>query len=200
MRIERINKEKTNPVELREVIAGPEDAKFIEELQAKTRTDSLKDVNGEPVFAADSLEFILSIINSRRGVVALYFNGDDFVGFFELTCPDDSHELEDEYHLSNYLPNADIENMGVAESFVVMPKYRGNHLQTQMFSRMEEMAEERGITSLIGTVHPENIYSCNSFDAAGYNTVVLFESHGGPRYLKYKEVQKLEKDSNFKRV
>ena len=57
-----------------------------------------------------------------------------------------------------------------------------------MFKRMEELASERKTTSLIGAVHPENIYSCQNLDKAGYTTAVSFEAHGGPRLLKYKEV------------
>ena len=192
MEIDKINKENIEPIELTEIIATPEYAKSIEKIQASIRKNAIKDKNGESVFAADDEKFILSIINSKRGEVVLYFNGDDFVGFFELTCPDDPHELEEEYNISKFLSNADISNMGVAESVVVMPKYRGNHLQAKMFKRMEEIAKDRGITSLIGTVHPENIYSCNNFDIAGYNTVTLFEAHGGPRLFKYKEVPILD--------
>ena len=201
MIIKKINKQPVEPRELIEVVAGPQDAKLVEDLQQHVRKNAMKDKNGEPVFAADSKEFIESIINSKRGIVVCYFTKDeegkdDFVGFFELTCPDDPNELEEEYHISQYLPNADISNMGVAESFAVMPKFQGNHLQVQMFRRMEEIAASRGITSLIGTVHPENIYSCASFDASNYQTVVQFEAHGGPRYLKYKEIPILDRDNN----
>ena len=73
-----------------------------------------------------------------------------------------------------------------------MPKYRGNGLQAQWFARMEEVAEQRGITSLVGTVHPENVYSCNNFDISNYETIAQIESHGGPRYLKYKDVGKVK--------
>lgn len=83
--------------------------------------------------------------------------------------------------------------MGVAESFVVMPAYRGNGLQAAMFQRMEEVALERGITTLIGTVHPENVYSCHNFDVCGYETKAEIQSHGGPRYLKYKAVVPVKK-------
>ena len=178
-----------NDINLTEVVATKEFAPKIAEIQKIIRKNSLKDKNGEPVFATDSSEFIESIIDSKRGIVVMYFNKDDWVGFFELTCPDDSSELEEEYNVSKYLPNDDINNMGVAESIVVFPKYRGNHLQAKMFERMEEIAAERGITSLIGTVHPENKYSCDNFDVSGYKTVAEIQSHGGPRFLKYKDVK-----------
>ena len=196
MIIKRINKQDIEPIELTEVIAVAEDAEFIETLQKQISKNAIKDKNGESVFATDSKEFIQSIINSKRGIVVLYFNKDDFVGFFELTCPDNPEELEQEYSISKYIPNADINNMAVAESVVVMPKYQGNHIQVQMFNRMEEIATERNITSIIGTVHPENIYSCASFDAAKYKTVVEFEAHGGPRYLKYKDIS-MDKNNNY---
>ena len=179
-----------NDINLTEVVATKDFAPKIAEIQKRIQQSSLKDKSGTPVFATDSSEFIESIIDSKRGIVVMYFNKDDWVGFFELTCPDDPSELEEEYNVSKYLPNVDINNMGVAESIVVLPEYRGNHLQVRMFERMEEIAAERDITSLIGTVHPENKYSCDNFDAAGYDTVVEIQSHGGPRFLKYKDVKK----------
>ena len=194
MRIEKINGLEIEPRELIEVVATEDNAAFIAKVQEYTRQNALRDKSGESVFAADSLEFILSIIRSKRGEVVMYFDGSNFVGFFELTCPDNPQELEEEYGLSKYLPDADITNMGVAESFVVMPEYRGNHLQAKMFERMEMMASERGITSLIGTVHPENTFSCHNFDVSDYETAAVFEAHGGPRLLKYKEVYKMTKD------
>ena len=47
---------------------------------------------------------------------------------------------------------------------------------------------ERGITSLIGTVHPENKYSVNNFKKAGYNTVTIFKVFYGERLFEYKPV------------
>ena len=171
-------------IEFKEVIASTKDAKFIEEIQIQTRDDSF------PLFASDSLDFILSIINSKRGIIVLYFNDDELVCLFELSCSDNPYEIEEKYHISKYLQNIDINNMAVAESFIVMPKYRGKKLQEKMFIRMEEIARNRGITSIIGTVHPDNIYSNNNFELLGYNTIASIVAHGGPRLLKYKDLSK----------
>ena len=187
MYIEKINGQPIQRKELKEVKATLADSQEIADIQAQIRLNALKDKSGQSVFAADSKEFIESIIKSKRGAIMLYYNDDELVGFMELTCPDEAHELVEEYGLEEHLPHEDYENMGVAESFVVFPKYRGNGLQAQMFERMEELALEKGITSLIGTVHPENIYSCHNFDVCDYETVAEIQSHGGPRFLKYKK-------------
>ena len=55
-----------------------------------------------------------------------------------------------------------------------------------MLQRIEEIAKERGITSLIATVHPKNIYSCNNFDLCNYKTITKLNLYGSERYLKYK--------------
>ncbi len=193
MKIDKINHKEIEPKELTEIIATTNMAESIAKVQSIIQKSVLRDKNDQPVFATDSANFIKSIINSKRGEVVLYFNEDDLVGFFELTCPDNPKEIEEEYNISKYLPNADINNMGVAESIVVLPEYRGNHLQYKMFKRMEELASERNLTSLIGTVHPENVYSCENFEKSGYTTATRFEAHGGPRLLKYKEVAPIKK-------
>ena len=195
MHIDKVNGMPIERRELTEVVAGLQHAQFIADVQTEIRKGVLRDKNNEPVFAADSKEFVESIIQSRRGEILIYFDGNELVGFFELTCPDNPKELVEDYDLDKHLPYDDVANMGVAESFVVMPKYRGNALQVQMFRRMEEIATERGITSLIGTVHPDNPYSCNSFDKAGYSTVTEIQSHGGPRLLKLKYVDKKKVNS-----
>lgn len=189
MLIEKIDKKLVHPIELREVIATEKDAKFIEQIQIEIQKDTLDDGNGKKVFAIDNIDFIMSIINSKRGVIVLYFNDKEFVSLFELSVPDNPYELEEKYHISKYLPDVDINNIGVAETLLVMPKYRGNHLQVKMFKRMEQIAKECNITSLIGTVHPKNIYSSNSFDIAGYDTISIIDCHGGTRFLKYKDIQ-----------
>ena len=189
MEIHKINNVNIKPIELTEVFAGSEDAELIHYLQKQMNEISKKDKTGQSVFAVDDVDFILSIINSKRGDVVLYYNGDELVGFFELTCPDNPEDLEEEYNISKYLPEIDILNTGVAESFVVLPKYRGNGLQVKMFERMEELAGERGITSLIGTVHPENDVSISNFKKAGYNTVTKFKVYYGERIFEYKSIK-----------
>lgn len=188
MEIHKINNVNIKPIELIEVFANPEDAELIYNLQKQMNAISKKDKNGESVFAVDDVDFILSIINSKRGDIVLYYNDDELVGFFELTCPDNPNDLEEEYNISKYLPEIDISNTGVAESFVVLPKYRGNGLQVKMFERMEELASERGITSLIGTVHPENDVSISNFKKAGYNTITKFKVFYGERIFEHKTV------------
>ena len=97
------------------------------------------------------------------------------------------------YNLKKYLPNEDYVNMRVAESIVVLKQHRGNRLQVQMFERLEELTRTNKITTIIGTVHPKNIYSCNNFDICGYKTIPEIKVHGGPRYLKHKLINKKTK-------
>ena len=63
-----------------------------------------------------------------------------------------------------------------------------------VLARIEELAKKRGITSLIGVVHPENVYSCNNFKLANYRTITLFKAPYGQRLLKYKPLVKNSKE------
>ena len=188
MEINKINRKKIEKKELKEVLATLEDSQEIANIQEQIKKETLKDKTGKPVFIADSKEYIERIIKSKRGSVFLYYYDNELVSFFEFACPDNPYELVEEYKLKQYLPNEDYKKIGVAESFVVMPPYRGNKLQVQMFERMKEIAIENKVTSIIGIVHPENIYSCNNFDICKYKTLAVIEIYGSIRLLKYKKL------------
>ena len=74
MHIDKINGKKIKRRNLTEIIATSSDAKLIANIQKIIRDDVLKDQTGEPVFAADSQEFIETIINSKRGCTMIVIN------------------------------------------------------------------------------------------------------------------------------
>lgn len=186
--INKKNGQKLNaPRVLNERFATLADVAMIAEFQQEIRATALKANDGSSVFAADDEEFITEIITSKDGAIVLYYDGDEFVGFFELTIPDDKEHLE-EYLVKEYKPETDYNTVGVYESVAVVPEYRGNGFQQQIAIRMEEIARERGIKVMTGTVHPENPYSVNNFKASGYEILAEVEFHYGHRYIVYKEI------------
>lgn len=194
MIITKIDGNIVEPSVLREKIAIYEDAELIEKIQKQVQISGLKDNKGQQyVFATDNLDFINSIIKSKRGIIKLYYYGDNLVSFYEMTVPDDSNELKEKYPINQFgIKEADWRNMAVAESFVVLKKFRGNGLQVKMFKDMEKVAKKEGITCIVGTVHPDNWPSCRNFKKAGYKVLDSkekpFYAHGGPRHLQYKEI------------
>lgn len=81
MYIYKINGKEINPRDLTEVVATVDQAEAIAVLQDQIRVNALKDKSWVSVFAADSKEFVESIIRSKRGEIFLYYDGNNFVGF-----------------------------------------------------------------------------------------------------------------------
>ncbi len=169
--------------ELTERIATIADVPMIAEFQQEIRANAIKAQDGAPVFAADDEEFISEIITSKRGVIMLYYDGDKLAAFFEMTVPDDPNHL-DEYLVKDY-HDVCYEDGAVFESVAVVPEYRGNGLMLQIAQRMHELARERGIKWMTGTVHPENPYSLNNFIRAGYEVLAEVDFHYGRRDIVY---------------
>lgn len=185
--ITKVNGEITKKRQLTEREATLADVKMLADFQREIRATAIKAHDGESVFAADDEEFISEIITSKDGKIMLYYDGDTFVGFFELTIPDDKAHME-EYLIRAYKPYTDYSKMGVYESVAVAPAYRGNGLQLQMATRMEQLAREAGIKWLTGTVHPENLYSRRNFEKAGYEFLDEVNFHYGWRLIAFKEL------------
>ena len=71
---------------------------------------------------------------------------------------------------------------------MVNPKYVGNGLMSQMAKAMEEYVSSKGLKYVVGTVHPDNIYSVNNFIKNGYKEISRKEFKRGLRSVYFKEL------------
>lgn len=65
------------------------------------------------------------------------------------------------------------------EIAMVKKEYRGQGLQHKMMEKAERILKEKGFHYLVGTAHPDNKASVNSFLKLEYEQVMTKEKYGG---------------------
>lgn len=65
------------------------------------------------------------------------------------------------------------------EIAMVREEYRGHGLQRKMMEEAERILKDKGFRYLLGTVHPDNKASVNSFLKLNYECVMTKEKYGG---------------------
>ena len=75
------------------------------------------------------------------------------------------------------------------EIAMVRSSYRGNGLQKKLMEAAEEQLRSAGFRWLMGTAHPDNVYSVHNFEQLGYKLVTKALKYGGlPRYIFCKKI------------
>ena len=91
------------------------------------------------------------------------------------------------------LPGMEEENLGydigmqgrqlyecaIMDTVVVLPEYRGMHLQYEMMQTAERKLHKEGYRYLLCTVHPENKFSRENVKRQGYKKILTKEKYGG---------------------
>ena len=96
-----------------------------------------------------------------------------------------------EENLGKYLNLSPEEMREVAHMEIAMVRatYRGQGLQKRMMQEAETRLKEAGYHYLMGTAHPENVYSVNNFKKLGYEIVAEDLKYGGlPRCIFCKRI------------
>lgn len=96
-----------------------------------------------------------------------------------------------EENLGEYLNLSPEEMREVAHMEIAMVRaaYRGQGLQKRMMQEAETRLKEAGYHYLMGTAHPENVYSVNNFKRLGYEIVAGDLKYGGlPRCIFCKRI------------
>ena len=65
------------------------------------------------------------------------------------------------------------------EIAMVRKEYRGQGLQRKMMEESEQILKEQGYHYLLGTAHPDNVASVNTFLRFQYQQVMTKEKYGG---------------------
>ena len=75
------------------------------------------------------------------------------------------------------------------EIAMVREEYRGQGLQRIMMEKAEEILKEQGFRYLLGTAHPDNAASVNTFLKLQYEQMMTKEKYGGmKRSIFWKEI------------
>ena len=110
-----------------------------------------------------------------------YFDGDKFVCSV-MYIPATQKAIE---HLGLKYDKKECAECG---SMFVAKEYRGNSLQFQMFEILKKYCKERKFKYILTTAEPNNIYSSNNMEKAGYEKIGFKILERGPRNIY---VQKL---------
>ena len=122
-------------------------------------------------------EFITPI-EGKDNVYLLYYE-EEMMGLAVATC--DIPDVLAEYDL----PDA---NYMLIDSIMISEPYRGSKLQQQLLDYLYNRAYILDMDYIVATIHPDNIYSLNSFYNKGYEFLHVSQLHGGPRCVLVKQV------------
>lgn len=128
-------------------------------------------------YAVDSEEFVAKCIEGQGFTLKAVVDG-NIAGFLTVRYP-----WMEEDNLGDYIGLSDEEKMYVAhmESAAVLPEYRGLRIQNQLMARGFELLKETKYRYVMGTAHPDNVFSVNNFHKLGYEIVADVKKYGGLR-------------------
>ena len=128
-------------------------------------------------YAVDSEEFVAKCIEGQGFTLKAIVEG-NIAGFLTVRYP-----WGDDDNLGYYIGLSEEEKMYVAhmESAAVLPEYRGLRIQNQLMARGFELLKETEYKYVMGTAHPDNVFSVNNFHKLGYEIVADVKKYGGLR-------------------
>ena len=138
------------------------------------------------LFVCDAPEYVKEHVEDNGFIVIACMEDGDAAGSFLVRFP-----KEEEDNLGRDIGLSHEEQMKVAhmESAVVLPKYRGHHLQGRMLEFAENCLDKESYHYLMATVSPQNPASKNTLLKAGYQEILTKEKSGGlVRNILLKEI------------
>lgn len=138
---------------------------------------ALELVEDKSWYAVDSEEFVRNCIENQ-GFTLKAIVEDNVAGFLTVRYP-----WKDDDNLGDYIGLSEDEKMFVAhmESAAVLPEYRGLRIQNQLMAKGLELLLETEYKYVMGTAHPDNVFSVNNFYKLGYEVVADVKKYGGLR-------------------
>ena len=138
---------------------------------------ALELVEDKSWYAVDSKEFVEKCIEGQGFTLKAMVEG-NIAGFLTVRYP-----WKDDDNLGDYIGLLEDEKMFVAhmESAAVLPEYRGLRIQNKLMARGFELLKDTEYKYVMGTAHPDNVFSVNNFLKLGYEIVADVKKYGGLR-------------------
>lgn len=156
--------------------AEKEDISVIEEMMSEAYCQ----IENPDWFYSDDAETLKRHIEEEGFILKAVVSG-EIAGFLMIRYPKTSDD-----NLGSYLSLSTEEKNLVAhmETAVVRKEYRGRGFQKKLMEEGERRLKQKGYKYLMGTAHPDNVYSVNNFLKLGYEIVAEDMKYGGlPRYI-----------------
>jgi len=153
-------------------LAKPEEAEVIH----KTMQTVYTQVENKETFVCDELEWVKEQLEIR-GFAVLACDGEEKIaGSLIVSFPGMD---EDNLGRDTGLPEEKLDKVVHMESAVVLPEYRGKHLQRKLLQYAEDILDKKRFRYLMCTISPENPASYKSIEALGYELMLTKEKYGG---------------------
>lgn len=136
-------------------------------------------------YCADDEVFVRQHVK-EEGFILKATVGDVLAGFLTVRYPKDAED-----NLGVYMDFSGDEMQKVAhmETAAVRQDYTGRGIQKLLMAEGEKILHSTNYIHIMGTAHPENIYSVNNFRKLHYEVVAEDRKYGGwPRYVFYKNI------------
>ena len=165
-----LDKNLTNEFYVRKAVI--EDTKKIHEIMILTQ-EALED---KTLYVCDDLEYVESHVEKQGFAVVACTKDGTIVGSFLFRYP---KFAEDNLGLDIGMKDEILEQVVHMESAVVLPEYRGNHLQEQMLCFGETLIDKNQYHYFMATVSPNNPASYLTFEKCGYQLIKTKKKYGG---------------------
>lgn len=156
--------------------AGEEDVFRISEISE----EAYRQMEHKEWFVRDDMECIKRHIEQEGFILKALVSGET-AGFLMVRRPGAAMD-----NLGAYLDLSEEERNLVAhmETAAVDINYRGLGIQKRLMAEGEAILRSQGYKYLMGTAHPDNLYSVNNFLKLGYEIIAEDKKYGGlSRYI-----------------
>lgn len=133
-------------------------------------------LENKALFANSDMDYIRAHIEAEGFLVGAYDAFGKMAGNFMVRYP---MEAEDNLGRDIGLKQEELCKVVHMESAVVLPKYRGQHLQVRMLQYAEQVIDKERFWYFMATVSPDNPASYRSFEQNGYQLMMTKEKYGG---------------------
>ena len=138
-------------------------------------------------YCTDTEDYILEHIADRhKGIVFKAAHQGRIGAFFIIHYPGGGDD-----NLGHYvhLEKEELQKVAYMDSLVVLPDFRGKGLQYELMKHGEDYLASTPYCHLMGTVHPDNLYSLNNFLRLGFKIADTTVKYGSlPRHIMYKKI------------
>ena len=147
---------------------------------ARIMDEAYRQMECKDWFCTDDAPFLERHVRDE-GFILKAAAEDVIAGFLVVRYPGSAPD-----NLGIYLGLSD-DDLGLTahmESAAVQSSYRGHGIQKRLMEEAESLLRRQGYRYLMGTAHPDNIYSVNNFLRLGYEVAGEDMKYGGlPRYI-----------------
>ena len=135
-----------------------------------------EELENKELYICDDLEFVKANMEENGFCIVAYDCKGNIAGTFLIRYPGDA---EDNLGRDLNFSVAEQKRVVHMESAVVLPEYRGNHLQSKMLQYGEAFIDKEKYQYLMATVSPDNPASYKSLEKNGYRHVLTKEKYQG---------------------